>query len=107
MAELTLTDETFKEEVKNRQELFIVDLWAEWCMPCKMIAPILSELATKYQGEMTVGKLNVDEYPSVAQEFGVTGIPTVLIFKNGELVDKVVGALPQKMFEQKFMQYMD
>jgi len=107
MAELTLTDQTFKDEVKNTQELFIVDLWADWCMPCKMIAPILSDLATKYQGKMTVGKLNVDEYPSVAQELGVTGIPTVLIFKKGELVDKVVGALPQKMFEQKFMQYMD
>ena len=87
-----LTDATFDEEVQGSSEPIIVDFWAEWCGPCKMIAPILEEIAAEQQGKVTVAKLNVDEHPDLARRYDVMSIPTLLVFQNGEQVKRIVGA---------------
>jgi len=85
----TLTDSNFDQEIKNG--VVLVDFWAEWCGPCRRIAPIVEELAGQYDGRATVGKLNVDENPSVPGRFMIRGIPTLLLFKNGQLAETLVG----------------
>jgi len=99
MSEITLTDQNWDEEVLNSTLPVIVDFWAEWCMPCRMISPIVEEISNEYGDKIKVGKLNVDENPSVAGRYGITGIPTVLFFKNGDIVDQVVGAVPKRFLE--------
>ncbi len=88
----TLTDATFDEVVNASAEPVVVDFWAEWCGPCKMIAPVLDEIASEQVGSLKVTKLNVDENPSIAQRFGVMSIPTLLVFRNGEVDRRIVGA---------------
>jgi thioredoxin 1 len=88
----TLTDTNFNEEVKGSSEPILVDFWAEWCGPCKMIAPILEEIATEQSGKVRIGKLNVDDAPATAQEFQVMSIPTLILFKDGEPQKRLVGA---------------
>jgi thioredoxin 1 len=88
----TLSDNTFDEEVKGSDELVLVDFWAEWCGPCKMIAPTLEELSREYAGKMRVFKLNVDDNPDVARRFEVMSIPTLILFKDGEAVQRLIGA---------------
>ena len=88
----TLTDTNFNEEVKGSDEPVLVDFWAEWCGPCKMIAPILEEIATEQAGKIRIAKLNVDDAPATAQEFQVMSIPTLILFKDGEIQKRVVGA---------------
>ena len=88
----TLTDATFDEEIAGSSEPILVDFWAEWCGPCKMIAPILGEIAGEQAEHLTVAKLNVDENPEIAQKFSVMSIPTLLVFKGGEPVKRLVGA---------------
>ena len=88
----TLTDTNFNEEVKGSTEPILVDFWAEWCGPCKMVAPVLEELATEHAGTLRVGKLNVDDAPSTAQQFQVMSIPTLILFKDGEMQKRLVGA---------------
>ena len=88
----TLTDTNFNEEVKGSSEPILVDFWAEWCGPCKMIAPILEEIAGEHAGKVRIGKLNVDDAPSTAQEFQVMSIPTLILFKDGEPQKRLVGA---------------
>jgi thioredoxin 1 len=88
----TLTDTNFNEEVKGSVEPILVDFWAEWCGPCKMIAPILEELASTHAGKVRVGKLNVDDAPQTAQNFQVMSIPTLILFKDGEPQKRLVGA---------------
>ena len=88
----TLTDTNFNEEVKGSDEPVLVDFWAEWCGPCKMIAPILEEIATEQQGKIRIAKLNVDDAPATAQQFQVMSIPTLILFKDGEVQKRVVGA---------------
>jgi thioredoxin 1 len=92
---VVLTDDNWKREVAEADGPVLVDFWAEWCPPCRMIAPSIEALATAYSGRAKVGKLNVDENPGVAQAFGIRSIPTLLVFKGGKVVDQQVGAVPQ------------
>ncbi|RME35374.1 MAG: thioredoxin TrxA [Gammaproteobacteria bacterium] len=88
-----VTDETFEEEVLNSDQPVLVDYWAEWCGPCKMIAPILDEIAQEYAGRLKVAKLNIDENPATPPKYGIRGIPTLMIFKGGNVAGTKVGAL--------------
>ena len=99
--EVQITNENF-ESLKNGQQPLVVDFWAPWCGPCRMIAPIIAELATMYDGQITVGKCDVEENDEIAAEYGIRNIPTILFFKNGEVVDKLVGAQSKAKLEEKF-----
>ena len=92
---LTLTDENFKQEVLDSQQPVLVDFWAEWCMPCKMQMPTIAELADEYAGRIKVGEMNTDNSRQIAMKFGISAIPTLMLFKGGQLVNKFVG-LQQK-----------
>ena len=91
----TLTDSTFDEEIAAAGEPIIVDFWAEWCGPCKMIAPVLEEIAGEHAGKVRVAKLNVDDNPSAARRFDVMSIPTIIVFKDGQPAKRLVGAKPK------------
>ena len=95
MATVKVTDATFKNEVEGAKEPVVVDFWAEWCGPCKMIGPSLEEIAEEMKGQVKIVKLNVDENPGVAGAFGIRSIPTLLIFKDGKLAQQKVGAAPK------------
>jgi len=97
---IELTDSNF-DQVINSEKPVLVDFWAEWCGPCKMIGPVVEELAGDYEGKAVVAKINVDENPQVTARFGVRNIPTLLVFKNGQVVDKQVGAVPKSVLSQK------
>ncbi|MBT3418131.1 MAG: thioredoxin [Flavobacteriales bacterium] len=100
------TDANFKEVVLDSDKVVLVDFWAPWCGPCRMIAPIVDELHTELEGKAVIGKVNVDENSEVSTNFGVRNIPTLLIFKNGEVVDKLVGALPKAQILEKLESHM-
>ncbi len=99
--EVQLTSENF-ESLKKGDLPLVVDFWATWCGPCRMVAPIISELAEQYDGKIVVAKCDVEENDELAAEFGIRNIPTVLFFKNGEVVDKLVGAVAKAKFQEKF-----
>jgi len=98
---LVFTDANFEELVIKADKPVIVDLWAEWCGPCRMVAPIIEEMAHGFEGKAVIGKLDVDNNPGVTAEYGVRNIPTVLFFKNGAIVDKQVGAVPKSVLVKK------
>ncbi len=104
--EVQITNENF-ETYKNGELPLVVDLWATWCGPCRMVAPVISELAQDYDGQIVVGKCDVEENGEVASEFGVRNIPTILFFKGGQLVDKFVGAAPKSVLNDKFKALLD
>lgn len=95
-----ITDSNFSEIINSDQPV-LVDFWAEWCGPCKMIAPVVEELASEYEGKAVIGKVDVDSNPEVSAKFGIRSIPTLLVFKNGEVVDKQIGAVPKNVLSQK------
>jgi len=98
--EKVFTDQNFEQEVLNSQKPVLVDFWAPWCGPCQMMGPIIEELAEELEGKVVVGKLNVDENPQMAQKYGVMSIPTLLIFKDGRVVEQFVGVQPKEVLKQ-------
>ena len=97
---LTISDDNFEAEVLSSEIPVLVDFWATWCGPCKAIAPMIDELAAEYSGQIKVGKVNVDENPKTPGKYGVRGIPTLILFKEGEIVEQVVGAVPKSQLEE-------
>ena len=103
---MEFTDANFKEVVLESEKLSVVDFWAEWCGPCRMVGPIVEELAKDYEGKVNIGKVNVDFNPEVAMTYGIRNIPTILFIKNGQVVDKQVGAAPKSTLDAKVKQHL-
>lgn len=101
-----LTDANFQEEVLDKEGLTVIDFWAEWCGPCKMIGPIIEELSTDYDGKALIGKVNVDHNPDLSIKYGIRSIPTILFLKNGEIVDKLVGATTKQVLAGKVEEHL-
>jgi thioredoxin 1 len=102
---IELADGTFSEVIR-KYPLVVVDCWAEWCAPCRMVGPVVEELARDYRGRIVFGKLNVDSNARTAQQYGIMSIPTLLVFKNGQLANQLVGAMPRYMLEPQITMYL-
>ena len=103
---VTITDDNFLDEIEEHEGLAMVDFWAEWCGPCRMIAPLISELADDFAGKLRVGKLDVDENQATSMRFGVRSIPSILFFRDGEHIDTLIGAMPKARMQQKIEQHL-
>ncbi len=103
---VVITDSNFEDEVLKSDKPVLVDFWAEWCGPCKLVAPVLEEIAKDYNGKVKIAKLDVDHYQATAARYGIRSIPTLMVFKNGEVVDQVIGAVPKPMITQKLDKFL-
>ncbi|UOE41932.1 thioredoxin [Chryseobacterium suipulveris] len=103
---LEITDQSFQETVLNSDKPVLVDFWAVWCGPCRMLGPIIEEVAADFEGKAIVGKVDVDNNQQVSVDYGIRNIPTVLIFKNGEVVDKIVGVAPKEVIAEKLSAHL-
>lgn len=99
--EITLTDQNFDQEVLSSDKPFLVDFWAEWCGPCKMVSPAVSQIADEFAGELKVGKLNVDQNPQATMKYQILSIPSLKVFKSGKIIGEIVGAAPKPVIEKK------
>jgi len=105
-ATIEVTDENFAVEIEGAEGLAVVDFWAAWCGPCRMVAPIVEQIANEYQGRVTVGKLDVDSNQRTTTRFGVRSIPSILFFKDGKLIDTIVGAVPKPALERRIQDHL-
>jgi thioredoxin 1 len=103
---LTVTDVNFDQEIEATPGLALVDFWAAWCGPCRMVAPVIEQLATEYEGRVRVGKLDVDANQQIAMRYNIRSIPSILFFKDGKHIDTVVGAVPKAMLERKIKEHI-
>jgi thioredoxin 1 len=103
---MTLTDRSFEQVVRQNEQPVLVDFWAPWCGPCRMIAPAVEQLARDFAGQAIVGKLNIDEYPAIAQRFGIQSIPAVFVFRRGQVVERVIGAQPATVLRQALQKHL-
>ncbi len=106
MSAAPVTDTTFKQEVLDSEVPVLVDFWAPWCGPCRMVAPVVDEIAQQYEGQVKVVKINTDDNPNVASQYGIRSIPTLMIFKGGQKVDMVVGAVPKTTLASTLEKYL-
>ena len=106
MNEIILNNSNFATEIENHNGLALVDFWAIWCMPCKMVEPSIKQIAEDYKGRIKVGRINVDENREIASKFGIMSIPTLMIFKDGKMVDTIIGAVPKSVIESKLKQHL-
>jgi thioredoxin 1 len=102
-----VTSDNFETEVLGSEKPVLVDFWAEWCGPCRMIAPIVDQLSTEYDGKMRVGKLDADAFPEILQRYGIMGIPTLILFKRGQPVERIVGFQPKEQLEGKIKRHFN
>lgn len=103
---IEITDANFQQEVLSSDKPVLVDFWAVWCGPCKMIAPVVEELAREYDGKLKVGKLDVDKNPEVSMQLGIRSIPTLMVFKNGKVVEQIIGAVSKPNLVEKILPYI-
>jgi len=106
-AEVTVTTDNFKEEVLESTVPVLADFWAQWCVPCRMVGPILAQMADEYDGKLKVAKINVDEAGELAAEYNIVSIPSILLFDKGKVVNQQVGAVPRQTLEQMVAEYID
>lgn len=104
---IEITDANFQQEVLQANKPVLIDLWAVWCGPCRMVTPVVEQLAEEYVGKVIVGKLDVDSNPITPAQYGVQGIPTIILFKNGQEVDRIVGARPKGQFVEMLERHLD
>ena len=103
---IEITDANFDQEVMNSDKPVLIDFWAVWCGPCKMVAPVVEEIAKEYNGKLKVGKLDVDNNPEVSMKFGIRSIPTLMVFKGGKVVEQIIGAVPKRNLVDKVIPHL-